>query len=334
MKRFWCAAVGAAVLALLTGCGGGGRSDEPARTVAEPSVEAPADNFLTLDGRAGAENVGVLIAKERGYFKELGISIGVAAPIRPRRPIWYVSNRTVDLGIAQQPQVLLAKDKGAPVTVVGSLLSHSTLSMIWFRGSKISDIADLKGKTIAFPGLPYQRKILLLLLARAGLNPEEVKIEPVGYNLVPALVRGRADAIFGGSWNLEGAVLKSRGLNPVVTPVRRLGVPAYDEFVVIARGRRVSQSPDFIRRFMAAVARGTAVAVDNPEAAVRAIEKSPEGENKLGHMAIKAEVEATLPLLSRTGRLSRSHTDHLVSWMLARGLIRRKPVISELQVVR
>jgi putative hydroxymethylpyrimidine transport system substrate-binding protein len=323
--------------AVFAGCGGSDRSNTISAAVAKAEAEAESfetpDTWVSLDGHAGAENVGMLLALERGYFDDLGLSVGVGAPALPGRPVSYVSDGTADLGISQQPQLVLAKDKRAPVVAVGSLLPRPTLSMIWLRKSRIRNIAALKGKTIAVPGIPYQGKVLRLLLERAGLTLRDVTIKVVSYNLVPALVSGRADAIFGGSWNLEGAVLKARGLRPVITPVRRLGIPVYDEAVVIARTRRVARDPQLIRKFMAAVARGTAAAIKDPEAAVQAIEKSPEGENVFGHKAVEAEVQATLPLLSRTGRISPARTRNLVAWMHRQGLIQRTPPVSELQAL-
>lgn len=322
--------------ALLAGCGGSEGSEAASKPPSSSRAKAPyepADIWVTLEGHASAENVGILLALERGYFKDVGLSVGVGAPDAPARPIYYVSTLTADVGVSQQPQVVLAKEKRAPVVAVGSLMSQSTLSMIWLKKSKIRDIADLKGKTIAVPGIPYQGKLLRLLLQRAGLSPRDVKIEVVGYELVPALVSGQADAIFGGSWNLEGAVLKSRGLRPVITPVSSLGVPTYDEAVVIARIRRVAQSRQMLRKFMAAVARANAAAIKDPEAAVQAIEKSPEGENTFGPKEIEAEVEATLPLLSSSTRISPRRTRKLVAWMHEQGLIQQAPPVSELQAL-
>lgn len=329
MRISWGAVALAIAAALLGGCGGSRGAPATSSTKQKPSaaaeervadLEGP-DVWVTLDGRAGAENVGVLIANRRGYFSELGFSVGAGAPLRPRRPIGYVSGRTADIGVTQQPQVVLAKAERAPIVAFGSLLPHSTLSMIWLRKSHIRDIADLKGKTVAVPGIPYQERFLQLLLAQAGLTRRDVHIRIVGYDLIRALEDGRADAIFGGSWNLEGAVLKERGLHPVIVPVRGLGIPPYDELVVIARSRRVARDPRLIRKFMAAVARGTAAAIEDPEAAVGVIEASDQKGYDLSHADIKAEVEATLPLLSRTAHTNRSRAKRLVAWMQSRGLI-------------
>ncbi len=322
----------AAAVALL-GCGG---SSQP-RQLSPPDASARAVSktrelpqvWVTLDGRAGAENIGILMAERRGYFTDLGYSVAAGSPARSRRPIWYVSDRTADIGLTQQPQLVVAKEKRAPVIGIGSLLSRPTISMIWLQKSHIHGIGGLKGKTIGMSGVPYRARLLKFVLARAGLTYRDVHVKGVGYGLLTALEKGRVDAIFS-SWNLEGAILKERGLHPRIVPVRRLGIPAYDELVVIARSRRAIRSPRLMRRFMAAVARGTATALANPEAAVRVIEESGLRSYGLSHEDIRAEVEATLPLLSRTAYMSPSKTENLVGWMQQNGLVRRQLPISTL----
>lgn len=323
--------------AFLAGCGGGKGSEtvwKPNAALRNAEVLKPPDTWVSLDAYAGAENVGILLAQERGYFDDVGLSVGVGAPAVPGRPVYYVSINTADIGVSQQPQLVLSKDKRAPVIAVGNLLPHPTLSMIWLRKSGIRDIADLKGKTIAVPGIPYQGKLLRLVLERAGLTFRDVKVKVVGYKLVSALVSGQADAIFGGHWNLEGAVLKARGLRPVITPVHRLGVPSYSEAVVIARTRRAARSPQLIRKFMAAIARGTALAIKDPAAAVQAIEKNPERDTTLNRKDIEAEVEATLPLLSRGGNINLAQTRNLVNWMHDQELIHQTLPVSKLQTLK
>ena len=63
-------------------------------------------------------------------------------------------------------------------------------------------------------------------LARGGLTLDDVEVRRVGYELVSALTDGEVDAIFGGSWNIEGAVLEARGLKPVITRFEATASPA------------------------------------------------------------------------------------------------------------
>jgi putative hydroxymethylpyrimidine transport system substrate-binding protein len=148
--------------------------------------------------------------------------------------------------------------------------------------------------------------------------------------LVSALVSGRADAIFGASWNLEGAELESRGLKPVITRVQDLGVPGYDELVLIARADRVADDPQMIRAFTSAVARGTAAAVKNPKGTVNTIESAVESNPEADRKATEAEAEVTLPLLSASGYTSPAQMEHLVDWMHEQGMIKRTLPVSTL----
>jgi len=313
---------------LLAGCGSQG-SAEDAET--DPSAYRPLRNLtVTLDGNEGPENVGILMAQQRGYFVDAGLSVSILTPVLPARPVQYVVTRQDDLGVTQEPQLALAKAKGAPVIAVGGLVHRPTAAMIWLKKSHIGGIADLKGKTIAIAGVPFQKVFLANVLARAGLTLNDVKVRNVGYELVPALVSGRADAIFGGSWNLVGIELEERGLKPIVTRPARLGFPPYDESVVIARTDRVSKDPSLIRDFMSAVARGTAAAVADPRASVDAIEEAGLGGPKLSRRTMRAEVAATLPLLSKSGYMYSEEAIHLVDWMNEQGMLQGFPTPYEL----
>jgi putative hydroxymethylpyrimidine transport system substrate-binding protein len=318
------AVVGALVVA---GCGSGKGGES---VQAQEDFRPLRNVTVTLDGHEGPENVGILMAKKRGYFTDEHLSVSILSPILPARPVQYVVTRQDDLGVTQEPQLVLAKAKGAPVVAVGGLVQRATASMIWLAKSHIGGIGDLKGKTIAIPGVPFQKALLSSVLARAGLTLDDVKVRSVGYGLVPALVSGRADAIFGGSWNLEGIELERRGLKPIITRPARLGFPPYDEAMVIARTDRVAKDPGVIRDFMSAVARGTAATVADPRAAVDAIEEGNLGGSEVSGKTLEAEVTATLPLLSKSGYMYSEESIRLVDWMHEQRLIDKFPTPSEL----
>lgn len=308
----WLALGLAAASALLAGCGGGTET-------AGPPVDPFRRIVVTLDGSYTAENAGLLMAWKLGYFDDVDLGVDLRNPVLPDRPIQYVAERSVDLAISHQPQVALAKEKGIPIVAVGNVISRPTAALIWLKKSGIERIADLRGKTIGFYGLSFERGLLQSVLARAGLTLADVKVERVEYETVPALVNGRVDAVIG-SWNVEGVKLESRGLHPVVTRMQSLGVPAYDELVVIARPDRLRKDPQLISDFMSAAARGTAAAIEDPAAAAAAIVE--EGE-EVDRKAIEATVEATRPLFSRSGRMSLEQADRLVAWMREEGLLQR-----------
>lgn len=321
MKRLRLLLALAVVAALLTGCGSDSDSNE-----ADEEAWSFQALHLALDGEPSPESAGVLMAYKLGYFEELGLGMEISAPVEPDRPVGYVMNDSVDVSITNQPQVVIAQEEGVPVTAVGSLVPEPTLAMIWLKKSKIKSIADLEGKTIAVPGVPFQEAFLETVLARAGLKLSDVEVKEASYDLVPDLASGRADAIFGGSWNVEGAELEHRGLEPVITRAADLGMPPYDELVVIAQSGRVAKEPELFRRFMAAVRKGTAAALEDPKAVAEAVESLPYGTAE--QRPSKASLEATLPLLSKTGQIDSEKTTELIDWMHEEGMIERKPAAS------
>lgn len=285
---------------------------------------------VSLDGWENPANVATVAAERGGYFEKVGFEMTTLAPAQVGVVIQDVALGGDEFGISHLPQVVLAQEKGAPIVVVSSVISQPTAAMIWLKKSHIGGIADLKGKTIAIPGLPFQKAFLQSVLARGGLTLDDVKVENVGYGLVPALVSGRADAIFGGSANLEGVRLESRGMEPVITPVQKLGIPDYDELVWIASKDLVAEDPKLVRAFNWALGRGTAAALEDPKDAAKEIDESVESTPESGLRTTEAEVKATFPLLSKSGYTDPGQASKLVDWMYEEGMIKRKPPVSEL----
>ncbi|MFL5872526.1 MAG: ABC transporter substrate-binding protein [Solirubrobacterales bacterium] len=285
---------------------------------------------MSLDSHMGAENVAFLMAEKRGYFEDAGLKVWLGSPVRPSNTVPYVVTHIDELGVVQAPQVALARDEGLPIEAVGSVISQPTAALIWLKGSDVKTMADLEGKTIGVPGIPFQEDLLGSVLEKAGLTLDDVDVQPLGYLLVPALLSGRVDAIFGGTWNIEGATLEARGAEPVIKRVQSFGVPPYDELVVVARSDRVAANPKALRGFMSAVKRGAAAAAKNPEAALKVIEESSKPDERLTRKQTEAELTATLPLLSQDGYMDPHQAAGLIGWMNEQGWIKQEMPVSEL----
>jgi putative hydroxymethylpyrimidine transport system substrate-binding protein len=286
---------------------------------------------LTLDFYPNPDHAGIYMAQKLGYFKEAGLDVSIHTPADPAAPIKLLAAGQTDLAISYEPEVLLAHEQGLDVRSVAALVNRPLTSMIWLKKSGIKGIADLRGKTIATAGIPYQDAYLKTILARAKLTPSDVKAVNVGFGLLPAIVGGRAQAMLGGFLNVEGVDLRLRGKEPVVTPVDKLGVPTYDELVLVAQGKRLEEDPEPIRLFIAALARGTAAAAANPKATTEALlEANPDLDPKL----TRAEVAKTLPLLdpSSTGHpygyMDPGQWREFIGWMRDNELISSLPPTS------
>ena len=272
------------------------------------------------------------MAQKLGYFKEAGLDVSITSPSDPSAPIKQVAAGRTDLAISYEPEVVLAQQQGLDVVAVGALVDRPLTSMIWLKKSGIKGVGNLRGKTIATAGIPYQDAFLKTILARANLSPSDVKAVNVGFGLLPALAGGSAQAMLGGYSNVEGVDLRERGKDPVVTPVDKLGVPTYDELVLVAQRKRLEEDPEAIRLFIAALARGTDAAVKSPNAATKAV---LEANHDLEPKLTAAETKATLPLLkpSRPGRpygyMDPAQWRNFIGWMRDNELIPSLPSPSQ-----
>ncbi len=288
LSRLPAVALATTLLALSLGLAACGEKSEDVSGEAEPLS-------LTLDFYPNPDHAGIYMAQKLGYFEEAGLDVSIHTPADPAAPIRLLAAGETDLAISYEPEVLLARDQDLGVLAVGALVDRPLTSMIWLKKSGVGGVGDLRGKTIATAGIPYQDAYLKTILARADLEPSDVKVVNVGFGLLPAIVGGKAEALLGGFRNVEGVDLRLRGKDPVVTPVDRLGVPTYDELVLVAQRRRLEDDPEPIRLFLAALARGTAAAAKSPQASTEALlEANPDLDPKL----TRAEVAATLPLLA------------------------------------
>ena len=111
-----------------------------------------------------------------------------------------------------------------------------------------------------------------------------------------------------------------------------LGVPAYDELVVIVRRDFIAEEPQLAAGFMAALNRGVATEVQDPKAATKLIEESSESSPESSRNGTGAGVEATVPMLSESGHVDSDQVQGLVDWMYEKGMIDRKWSADELLV--
>jgi len=153
----------------------------------------------------------------------------------------------------------------------------------------------------------------------------------VGYNLVPALLSGKVDAIVGGYRNVEAVQVKDQGLNPTVIPVTQAGVPQYDELVIIANANKLKSDPAYqqlVREFLSGLAKGNALAVSQPAVGIDSIKEVIKGYPA---NQVKQMVDVTAPLLNNPlgfGQMSEKSWQSFASWMLANKLITKAVNVS------
>jgi putative hydroxymethylpyrimidine transport system substrate-binding protein len=288
---------------------------------------------VMLDYFPNADHAGIYAAQESGAYANAGLEVEITPPPDPSAPLKLLLAGKADLAISYEPELLLARDKGAELVAVGALVQRPLTSLMSVGKDAIRAPGQLRGKRVGTAGIPYQSAYLETILETAGVDPGSVRETNVGFNLTPAMLSGRVDATLGSFWNYEGTDLKRRGRDPVILRMERLGVPTYDELVFVARRRDLDE--DFaakVRRFMQATARGHESLRTDPSTGIDGLLKADDG---LDRGLQEAVVEATLPVFFPSdqerpfGYQDLNEWQRYADWMLDEGLIKRRQNVEQ-----
>jgi putative hydroxymethylpyrimidine transport system substrate-binding protein len=248
---------------------------------------------LVLDYFPNADHAGIYGAIASGAYRDAGLDVRPKTPSDPSAPLKLLASRKADLVISYEPELLLARDKGADLVAVGAIVQAPLTSLVSLPAGRIRNPADLRGKTVATAGIPYQSAYLRTILREASVDPADVREVNVGFNLVPALLSRRADAVLGMFWNYEGVELQLQKRNPRIIRMEQVGVPTYNELIFVARREDLEEQSNKVRRFLQATAFGYQSLRTDPEPAIDALlDANPDLDRKLQ----EASVKATLPV--------------------------------------
>ena len=239
---------------------------------------------VALDWFPNANHAGLYLAMERGYFKDEGIAIKVYTPDDPSTILATVGSNQDEFGFEYQVGVLLARAQGVPVVSIAGIVQHPLNSVMALQESGITRPRDLVGRTVGYPGIATDPPLLRTMLEFDGVPPEEAQavvdsMVNVGYDLTPALIGKRVDAIIGGYWTHESISAENQGFPVFVMRMEDWGVPDFYELVLVTSERTQRTESALVRRFVRALKRGYEEAAADPQTAVEILlERVPEAD--------------------------------------------------------
>ncbi len=309
-RRFLLTVLMTVILVLVFACG----DDEPERV----SVS------LALDWYPNSNHAGIYEAVRQGYFDEEGLDVNIYTPSDPSTILQTVGAGRDEFGINYQPDLLQARSEGIPVVAVTGIVQHPLNSIMTLTASGLTRPGDLRGKKIGHPGILSNEGMLETMLNFDGVEIDEVEMVNVGFDLVPALLGGRVDAVVGAYWTHESILIELEGHEVTVMRMEEWGVPDFYELVVVASEDTIAERPDLVQRFVNALSRGFESAIENPQKSIDALLEAAE-EGTVNEELERQGVDLLAPLWTEGapsfGWQESERWTTLSDWMKGRGLV-------------
>jgi putative hydroxymethylpyrimidine transport system substrate-binding protein len=222
------------------------------------------------------------------------------------------------------------QENDLPAMAVATVIPVPLNSLIVNPDEPITSLSEMNGKTVGVTGIPSDDAFYTTMLKTAGLTDSEVPKVNVGFNLVPSILSNKVDGIIGGYQNVEAIQIEQEsGTKPSVFPADQLGVPSYAELVIAANSDRLSSDPEYadaVRRFVAAVMKGTDGAIANPDDATTIMKNDTDYKPTF----LDESVPYTLKLMkpasgTKTGCIDVENWQSYGEWMSSNQLITSTP---------
>ena len=282
---------------------------------------------LALDWYPNSNHAGIFYAKDKGYFLDGDLDVEVYTPSDPSSILQTVASGRDQFGISYQPDLLLARSEGVPVVAISSIVRTPLNSIMTLKKSGISDPSKLKGKTIGYPGIPLNIGILQSILEGQGLTINDVNLVDVGFDLVPALLSSRVDAVIGAFWSHESILIELEGEGVNILKFQDWGIPEYHELVLVTSEKYLDENKEIVESFVKSFRKGFEGSIEsNSESMESLISAFPEVNVELETEGIKL----LAPLWIESMNSNNMESWHKFGdWMKEKGLIDSELIIED-----
>lgn len=223
-------------------------------------------------------HIGVYVAKNKGYFKSVGLDVDIVA-VAQAGAEQAVNNGVADFALSNLTNVSMYAVKGAKIKQVMQVQQKP--SAIWCSlasNTEITSPKDFDGKTFATFGSNESDAVIRRMIQTDGGKGTFDKVT-VGTSTFQTLSSKKAD--FGGfyaTWEGVQADMYGPKLNCFTEP--DYGVPGNaDTIGVITSDKTISSNPDLVKKFVEATKKGYEYAYSNPDNAAEILVKEAPDAN-------------------------------------------------------
>lgn len=280
---------------------------------------------IALDWTPNVNHIGILIAKDKGYFNERGLEVEILNPATDNYQI--TPGKKLDLGladfaIAPFETVISLNNKSNPVDAVAvyAILQEDLSCIVTLQSSGLDRPAALAGKIYASYAARYEDKIVQAMLEADGATAPLQFVYPEKLGIWNTLLTGNADA----TWifdNWEGVEAATQGIALHKFTLADYQIPYGYSPVIIARREKIVQHKQEYAAVIDAIKHGYLYAADHVEEAAAVLH---------AHVTLRDQecvdlaetVRKTIPYFGKTdcGRMDARRVEAFLQWLVDQGL--------------
>ena len=311
-----------ASIMMLSGCGSSKKSE------GEEGLEKVK---VILDWTPNTNHTGIYVAKEKGYFKDLGLDVEIIQPSEGSS-LQLVSAGKGDFAITYQEDLTYARtsDSPMPVKAIATIIQHNTSGFASPKEKNIKTVKDFEGKVYGGFGGPSEKAILQAVMEKAGADFSKLTTVDVGTEDFFIATKNNLDF----EWTFEGwtnisAKLRNFDINYI--PLRELDERLdYYTPIIASSESTLNEKSDMVKKFMEATSKGYEFAINNPEESAEILVKEvPEIDKDLAVESQKFLAKEYKSDANRWGEMKDSVWDNYTQFMLEYKLINKDMKASE-----
>lgn len=231
---------------------------------------------LQLQWKHQFQFAGYYIAKEKGYYKDVGLNVIINELADDRDIPKYILDNEHTYATGRS-SLIINKSFGDKVVLLASILQSSPHVLLAIEESNIKSIKDFKNKRIMLASNEKDEITLKSMMFSKGLSLDQLVIQEHSFN-VDDLINKKVDLMSAYISN-EPFLLKEKGYKSVIYDPKDYGFDFYNDILFTSQ-KNVENNHDEVKRFKEASLKGWTYAFNNIEETVNIIRKKYNTQNK------------------------------------------------------
>ena len=262
---------------------------------------------LQLPWKYQFQFVGYIIAKEKGFYKDIGLNVKLKEFDSTIDVIKELDENKIEYAVTR-PTSMIDISKGKNLKYLATIFQSSPLVLLTDKSLNISSLSDLKNKRIMTSGDLSTDVSLLSMMFSQGIKLEDLVIQEASFNTKDLLDK-KTDLIASYISN-EPFILDELGGKPVIFNPKDYGFDFYSDILTTSK-KYLKNNENEVKRFREASLKGWEYAFSNINESVEILYNKYNPQNKSKEALIYEANELKKLAYHNTNELGKIEIDKL-----------------------